>query len=111
MPARLPPPAAGWTPATSSSVTPALHARGEAFPLGLGVLARGGIAAWRHALAALAPIARDTPEVGRRGRPVRESRRRAGPLHRHRWLGRSRRRRHRHEHYRCEQKERRAISD
>jgi len=33
----------------------ALHARGEAFPLGLGVLASKGVTAWRHALAALAP--------------------------------------------------------
>jgi hypothetical protein len=31
----------------------ALHARAEAFPLGLGVLARGGVTAWRHALAGL----------------------------------------------------------
>ena len=35
----------------------ALHARGEAFPLGLGVLTRGGVTAWRHALAELAPAA------------------------------------------------------
>jgi hypothetical protein len=33
----------------------ALHARAEAFPLGLGVLARGGVTAWRQALASLAP--------------------------------------------------------
>ncbi len=33
----------------------ALHTRAEAFPLGLGVLARGGVTAWRHALAGLAP--------------------------------------------------------
>jgi hypothetical protein len=32
----------------------ALHTRAEAFPLGLGVLARGGVTAWRHALAGLA---------------------------------------------------------
>ena len=32
----------------------ALHARAEAFPLGLGVLARGGVTAWQHALAGLA---------------------------------------------------------
>jgi hypothetical protein len=32
----------------------ALHARGEAFPLGLGVLAGKGVTAWRHALASLA---------------------------------------------------------
>jgi hypothetical protein len=29
----------------------ALHARGTAFPLGLGVLAARGVTAWRHALA------------------------------------------------------------
>jgi hypothetical protein len=39
----------------------ALHARGAAFPLGLGVLARGGVTAWQHALAGLAPAAQDTP--------------------------------------------------
>ena len=33
----------------------ALHARAEAFPLGLGVLADKGVTAWRHALASLAP--------------------------------------------------------
>ncbi len=33
----------------------ALHTRAEAFPLGLGVLARGGVTAWRHALASLTP--------------------------------------------------------
>ena len=32
-----------------------LHARAEAFPLGLGVLARGGVTAWRQALAGLTP--------------------------------------------------------
>ncbi|MGB8254889.1 MAG: helix-turn-helix domain-containing protein [Pseudonocardiaceae bacterium] len=31
----------------------ALHARAEAFPLGLGVLRRGGVTAWRHALTSL----------------------------------------------------------
>jgi hypothetical protein len=35
----------------------ALHARAEAFPLGLGVLAGKGVIAWRHALASLAPAA------------------------------------------------------
>ena len=39
----------------------ALHARGEAFPLGLGVLTGKGVTAWRHALAGLAPTAQDTP--------------------------------------------------
>jgi hypothetical protein len=33
----------------------ALHARAEAFPLGLGVLTSKGVTAWRHALARLAP--------------------------------------------------------
>src|SRR5712691_11933361 len=33
----------------------ALHARARAFPLGFGVLTRGGVTAWRHALAGLAP--------------------------------------------------------
>jgi hypothetical protein len=35
----------------------ALHARGEAFPLGLGVLAAKGVIAWQRALASLAPPA------------------------------------------------------
>ena len=34
----------------------ALHARGEAFPLGFGVLTGKGVTAWRHALADLAPV-------------------------------------------------------
>ena len=33
----------------------ALHARAEAFPLGLGVLTGKGVTAWRHALASLTP--------------------------------------------------------
>ena len=33
----------------------ALHARAEAFPLGLGVLTGKGVTAWRHALAGLTP--------------------------------------------------------
>jgi hypothetical protein len=33
----------------------ALHARAEAFPLGLGVLTGQGVTAWRHALAGLTP--------------------------------------------------------
>src|SRR5947208_2975577 len=36
----------------------ALHARGEAFPLGLGVLAGKGAIAWQRALASLVPAAR-----------------------------------------------------
>ena len=49
----------------------ALHTRGEAFPLGLGVLACKGVIAWQRALASLAPAARATP--------ARRTRRRAGP--------------------------------
>jgi hypothetical protein len=33
----------------------ALHARAEAFPLGLGMLTGKGVTAWRHALAGLTP--------------------------------------------------------
>ena len=33
----------------------ALHARAEAFPLGLGVLTAKGVTAWRRALASVAP--------------------------------------------------------
>jgi hypothetical protein len=39
----------------------ALHTRGEAFPLGLGVLACKGVIAWQRALASLAPAAHATP--------------------------------------------------
>jgi hypothetical protein len=35
----------------------ALHARAEAFPLGLGLLTGKGVTAWRHALASVAPAA------------------------------------------------------
>ncbi|HMD23413.1 MAG TPA: hypothetical protein VKH61_04885 [Streptosporangiaceae bacterium] len=42
----------------------ALHTRAEAFPLGLGVLARGGVTAWRHALASLAPAGQGTVPPG-----------------------------------------------
>ncbi len=38
----------------------ALHARAEAFPLGLGVLTRRGVTAWRQALASLAPAGTST---------------------------------------------------
>jgi hypothetical protein len=40
----------------------ALHARAEAFPLGLGVLTSKGVTAWRHALASL--TATPTPGTG-----------------------------------------------
>jgi hypothetical protein len=39
----------------------ALHARAEAFPLGLGVLTGKGVAVWRRTLASLAPV---TPAPG-----------------------------------------------
>jgi hypothetical protein len=38
-----------------------MHARGEAFPLGLGVLAGKGVTAWQRTLASLAPAARPAP--------------------------------------------------
>jgi hypothetical protein len=47
----------------------ALHARGEAFPLGLGVLAGKGVTAWRRALASLVPPVR-TPPPAPGGRPA-----------------------------------------
>src|SRR5260370_27815 len=39
----------------------ALHARAEAFPLGLGVLTGKGVTAWRHALAGLTPAGGQAP--------------------------------------------------
>ena len=39
----------------------ALHARAEAFPLGLGVLTGKGVTAWRQALASLGPAGWHTP--------------------------------------------------
>jgi len=39
----------------------ALHARAEAFPLGLGVLTGKGVTAWRRTLASLAPAAPAIP--------------------------------------------------
>ena len=48
----------------------ALHARGEAFPLGLGVLAGKGVTAWRHALAALAPAAAGRAAPAARPAPI-----------------------------------------
>ena len=47
----------------------ALHTRAEAFPLGLGVLARGGVTAWRHALAGLAPAGRGNSSTARHAAP------------------------------------------
>jgi hypothetical protein len=42
----------------------ALHARGEAFPLGLGVLAGKGVTAWQRTLASLAPVPALRPAPG-----------------------------------------------
>jgi len=42
----------------------ALHARAQAFPLGLGVLAGKGITAWQRALASLVPIPARRPAPG-----------------------------------------------
>jgi hypothetical protein len=39
----------------------ALHARGQAFPLGLGVLAGKGVTAWHRTLASLVPAGRAAP--------------------------------------------------
>ena len=47
----------------------ALHARGEAFPLGLGVLAGKGVTAWQRTLASLAPAARPPAPGGPAGPP------------------------------------------
>ena len=48
----------------------ALHARAEAFPLGLGVLTRSGVTAWQRALASLAPADRaGGPAAGRPAPP------------------------------------------
>jgi len=46
----------------------ALHARREAFPLGLGVLAGKGVIAWQRALASLAPVPARPPAPA--GRPL-----------------------------------------
>jgi hypothetical protein len=46
----------------------ALHARAEAFPLGLAVLTRQGLTAWTHALAGLAPTP-TTPTPAATGAP------------------------------------------
>jgi hypothetical protein len=47
----------------------ALHARGEAFPLGLGVIAGRGVTAWQRTLAGLAPAARPPAPGGPAGPP------------------------------------------
>jgi len=50
----------------------ALHARAEAFPLGLGVLTGKGVTAWQHALASLspAPAGRAVPAAPPAGIPA-----------------------------------------
>ena len=60
----------------------ALHARAEAFPLGLGVLTGKGVTAWRHALASLTPAAPRPASRRPAGRPARPRRR---PRCRPRW--------------------------
>ena len=73
MPARPRAPGGGLDARYEQLRHAALHARAEAFPLGLGVLAGGGVTAWRHALASLAPAARAAPP------PAAGTRRQAGP--------------------------------
>ena len=49
----------------------ALHARAEAFPLGLGVLTRRGVTAWQHALASLTPAGQGTAAPARQPPGIR----------------------------------------
>ena len=60
MPARLPLPAAGWTPATSNCVMPPCTRAARRSRSALACWP-GGVTAWQHALAGLAPAAQDTP--------------------------------------------------
>ena len=53
--ARSPLPAAGWMPATSNCVMPPCTRAPRRSRSGSRVLTRGGVTAWRHALAGLAP--------------------------------------------------------
>jgi hypothetical protein len=48
---------------------PPCYARGEAFPLGLGVLAGKGVTTWQRTLASLAPAARPPAPGGPAGPP------------------------------------------
>jgi len=48
----------------------ALHARAEAFPLGLGVLTGKGVAAWRHTLASLTPVTNAAAPLPASGAPT-----------------------------------------
>jgi hypothetical protein len=71
MPARTAPPGSGLDARYEQLRHAALHARAEAFPLGLGVLARGGVTAWRHALASLAPAGQQATTVSASQHPAR----------------------------------------
>ena len=71
MPARTVAPGGGLDARYEQLRHAALHARGEAFPLGLGVLAGKGVTAWQRALASLAPAAR----ASRTARPGQQARR------------------------------------
>ena len=57
MPARTSAPGGGLDARYEQLRHAALHARAEAFPLGLGVLTGKGVTAWRHALAGLTSAA------------------------------------------------------
>ena len=57
MPARIAAPGTGLDARYEQLRHAALHARAEAFPLGLGVLTGQGVTAWRRALAELVPAA------------------------------------------------------
>jgi hypothetical protein len=69
MPARTVPPAAGRVARYEQLRHAALHARGEAFGLGLGVIAGKGVIAWQRTLASLAPAARPPAPGGPAGPP------------------------------------------
>ena len=69
MPARTRAPGGGLDARYEQLRHAALHARAEAFPLGLGVLTGKGVTAWRHALASLAPAGPGTTAPGA-GRPA-----------------------------------------
>ena len=98
MPARTRAPGGGLDARYEQLRHAALHARGEAFPLGLGVLTRSGVTAWQRALASLA-----VPQPGPSGAPpgtapARPASNAAGPGGRraHQRPGRRRARRDRH---------------
>ena len=66
MPGQAPVPVSGLAARYEQLRHAALHSRGEAFPLGLGVLAGKGVIAWQRTVAGLAPAA---PLPARRARP------------------------------------------